>query len=221
LIERIEKEQERIAQEMSGGVKSWEALFADTFADAVQEDKQGPGEKPAALESVPDFQILVDTLNNTAKDVSGGLAGLVETSGLVGHTLREKNFSFLDQFVDLARQLARLVKGDLVAGLSEAEKQGEWPAFDLQAPLLARSLKDGVPSGQAVSSAILERRPARHDAMISLSRTASQVMQARETVEKAYQEMLSSLRNQGALAGQTTLTRGFDTAKDVLSGGSQ
>jgi hypothetical protein len=57
--------------------------------------------------------------------------------------------------------------------------------------------------------------------MISLSRTTPQVMQARETVQKAYQEVLSSLGSQGAMVGQTTLTRGFDTVKDVLSGGSQ
>jgi hypothetical protein len=221
VIEKIEKEQDRIAQEMSGGVKSWKVLFADTFAGVAQEVEQVPGEKPVALASVPDFQILVDTLNNTAKDVSGGLAGLAEMSDLAGQARREKDSPFLDQFVDLARQLARLVKDDLVAGLSHAEKQGGWPVFDLQTPLLVRSFKDSISSGQAISSAILERRSARYAVMISLSRTAPQVMQARETVEKAYQEVLSSLGNQGAMAGQTTLTRGFDTMKDILSGGSQ
>lgn len=221
VIERIEKEQTRIAQEMSGGVKSWKALFADTYAGAALEVEQVPGENPAALASVPDLQILVDTLNNTGKDVSGGLAGLSEASGLAGQARQVKGPLFLDQFVDLARQLARLVKDDLVAGLSDAEKQGEWPAFDLQAPLLARSLKASTLSGQPVSSAILERRPARYAVMISLSRTTPQVMQARETVQKAYQEVLSSVGSQGAMVGQTTLTRGFDMVKDVLSGGSQ
>jgi hypothetical protein len=59
--------------------------------------------------------------------------------------------------------------------------------------------------------------------MVSLSQAVQQVTQARQTAEKAYQEVLSSLGYGTSLAGYaggSTLARGFDKAKEMLSGGS-
>jgi hypothetical protein len=217
----VEKEQERIAQEISGGAKDWKALFVESFTHAAQEAEETPSETGALLATTPDAQILVNTLNNTAKDVSSGLVGLAEAGDLGWQTRQEKDSIFLDQFVDLGRQLARLVKDDLAVGLSNAEKQNEWPVFDPDAPVRGRSTGDHTPSGQALSSGILEKRPAGSGVMISLAQTVERVTQARETVEMAYREVVNSLRKERTMAGQTTLAKGFDTAKDVLSGGSE
>jgi hypothetical protein len=225
VIEIAEKEQERIAQEMTGGARSWQALFADAFARSAQAAEEIPGEIRPALAVVPDDQILADTLNNTSRDVSSRLAGSEKDSSLVWQLRQpgpqEKSLPFLALAADLARQLARLVKDDPAAGTGAGEKWHGWLAFEPAAPLLSRPFKEVIPGGLSLSSGIPDKRPAGGGLMVSLSKTGQQVVQARETVEKAYREVLQSLGSDRSMAGQTALAKGFGAAKDVLSGGPQ
>jgi hypothetical protein len=225
VIEIAEKEQERIAQEMTGGTRSWQALFADAFTRSAQAAEENPGEMRPALAVVPDAQILADTLNNTSRDVTSRLAGSEKDSSLVWQLRQpapqDQSLSFLALAVDLARQLARLAKDDLAAGTGVGEKWHGWLAFEPAAPLLSRPFKDVTPGGQSLSSGIPDQRPAGGGLMVSLSKTGQQVVQARETVDIAYREVLQSLGSDRSMAGQTAFARGFGAAQDVLSGGPQ
>ena len=237
VIEIVDKEQERVAQEMSGAAKNWKTLFADAFNNGAQENAGAAVEIPAMQDTSPDAQILVDTLNNTAKDVSGGMAtaGLAEASGPVearplaskAHLPGlEKTVPFLDLFVDLTRQLSGLVQNDLVAGSKPDTYAYAYArvTFAAPAPLLGRSFTDVLSGSQPVPSGIVDERPSVAGARVSPSQAVQYVTQARQTVEKAYFEVLSSLGNGTSMAGQaggSTLAGGFDKAKEILSGGSQ
>ncbi len=199
VIEIVEKEQERLALERTGGAKSWPDLLSEAFTRSAQAGWSLPESSlpVASLAMEADqshAQILGNTLNNTARDISNsldGLAGSSESLWQAGWLVTPENVpALLDCQADLFRLWTSLVKADLVARLGQLEPQVIFDSPGLTGPSL------------------------------SMSETAQGALQARDRVEMAYREVLQSLGNDRFTASQTALASGLETAKAALSGGS-